>query len=168
MNFLDDVKDEEYYENINQTIIDGNVMNMSLIIMEVKYGAIDTDDYSCRGYYIIKFYSYPYTLQADLSIDDKVISSGVIVCEGTYLFPININSHYYVLQETKSINAVVYLRTIINGNANVIFYYSKDVVPLCLRSISHNGYITLSPLHIPMKEHDIIMDGNNQREGIEF
>ena len=43
--------------------------------MEVKYGAIDTDDYSCRGYYIIKFYSYPYTLQADLSIDGQVISS---------------------------------------------------------------------------------------------
>ena len=53
--------DEEYYENINRTILDGNVMNMSLIITEGKYGAIDTDDYSCHGYYIIKFSSSPYT-----------------------------------------------------------------------------------------------------------
>ena len=94
--FLDDRTDEEYYENINQTIIDGNVMNMSLIVTEVKYGAIDNDDSSCHGYYIIKFYSSPYTHQADLSIDGQVISSGKIVCEGTYFFPININSHYYV------------------------------------------------------------------------
>ena len=44
-------------------------MNMSLIIMEVKYGAIDTDDSLCHGYYIIKFSSYLYTLQEDLCID---------------------------------------------------------------------------------------------------
>ena len=56
MNVLDDGTDEEYYKNINQTILDGNVMNMSLIILEGKYGAIDTNDYSRNGYYIIKFY----------------------------------------------------------------------------------------------------------------
>ena len=63
-------------------------MNMSLIIMEGKYGAFDTYNSSCHGYYIIKLSSYPYTLQADLSIDGQVISSGKIVCEGNYLFPI--------------------------------------------------------------------------------
>ena len=67
---------------------------MSLIIMEVKYGAIDTDDSSCHYYYIIKFSSYQYTLQSDLSIDGKFIYSGEMVCEGTYFFPININLHY--------------------------------------------------------------------------
>ena len=71
--FLDDGTDEEYCENINQTIIDGNVMNMYLIIMEGKYGAIDTNDSSCHGYYIIKFPSYTYTLQSELSIYGQVI-----------------------------------------------------------------------------------------------
>ena len=70
-------------------------MNMYLIIREGKYGAIDTDDYSCHGYYIIKFYSLPYNLQPDLSIDGQVISSIEIVCEGNYFFPISINYHYY-------------------------------------------------------------------------
>ena len=74
--FLDDRTYEEYYENINQTILDGNVMNMSLIITEGKYGAIDTDNYSCNCYYIIKFSLSTYTLQSDLSIDGQVISSG--------------------------------------------------------------------------------------------
>ena len=71
-------------------------MNMSLIIMEGKYGAIDTDDYSCHGYYTIKFSSSLYTLQVYLSIDEQVISFGEMVREGTYLFPININSYYYL------------------------------------------------------------------------
>ena len=57
MNFLYYGTDEEYYENINQTILDGNAMNMSLIIIEVKDGAIDTADYLCHGYYIIQFSS---------------------------------------------------------------------------------------------------------------
>ena len=62
MGFLDDGIDEEYYEKINQTIFYGNVTNMYLIIMEGKYVAIDTDDSSYRGYYIIKFSSLTYTL----------------------------------------------------------------------------------------------------------
>ena len=74
-------------------------MNMSLIIMEGIYGVIDTYDSPCHGYYIIKFYSLPYNLQPDLSIDGQVISSSEILCEGNYFFPISINSHYYVLQK---------------------------------------------------------------------
>ena len=78
---------------------------MSLIIISVKYGSIDDYCSSCRGYYVIKFSSYPYTLQLDLIIDGKVVSSGEMVCEGTYFFPININSRYYILQK-KSNNTI--------------------------------------------------------------
>ena len=69
---------------------------MSLIIMEGKYVAIDTYDSLCYGYYIIKFYSSPYTLQEDLSIYGQLISSGEIVCQGTYFFPVNISyCHFF-------------------------------------------------------------------------
>ena len=44
------------------------------------------------------------------------------LCEGTYFFLININYRYYILQKTKSINTVVSLSTIINGNVNVTCY----------------------------------------------
>ena len=71
-------------------------MNMYLIITEGKYGAINTDNYSCHGYYIIEFSSSPYTLQAELSIYGQVISSSKILCEGNYFFPVNINSHHFV------------------------------------------------------------------------
>ena len=111
-------------------------MNMSLIIVKGKYGAIDNDDSSCHGYYIIKFSSSPYTLQVELSIDERVISSGELVHEVNYFFPIKINSHYYYLQRTKPINTIVYLSTIINDNVNVICYDSRDFVPPRLRYIS--------------------------------
>ena len=71
-------------------------MNMTLIIIEVNCGAIDVNDSTCRDYYIIIFLSSPYTLQTDLNIDCQVICFGKMLCEGTYYFPININSHYYV------------------------------------------------------------------------
>ena len=96
MNYFNDGTDEEYYKHINRAILDGNVMNMYLIIMKDKYGAIYADDSLYHGYYIIKSSSYPNTLQADLIIDGQVIYSGEMVCEGTYFFPVNINSSYYV------------------------------------------------------------------------
>ena len=42
------------------------MINMSLVVMEGKYSAIDADDSSCHGYYIIIFSLYPYTLQSRL------------------------------------------------------------------------------------------------------
>ena len=74
------------------------MMNMSLVIMEGNYDAIDSDESTCHGYYIIKFYASPYTLKTDSIIDGQFISSGEMVCEGNY-FSNNINSHYYVLQK---------------------------------------------------------------------
>ena len=73
-------------------------------------------------------------------------------------FPVNINYCYYVLQKTKSINTIVSLRPIINGDVKLICYDSKDVIPPSLRSISKNYYNTLSPLYTQTKERDNIMD----------
>ena len=61
-------------------------MNKTLIINEGNYDAIDADDSTSHGYYIIKFSSSLYTLQSEFCIDDQVISSSGMVCEGTYFF----------------------------------------------------------------------------------
>ena len=142
-------------------------MNMSLIIMEGKCGAIDADDYSCHGYYIIKFYSSSYIFQSDLNIYGQVMSSGEMICEVTYFFPIDMTNHHYSWQKINQIT-FFFLKTIINGNINIIFYYLKDVLSPCSRSMSQNYYNTFSPLNISTKEHDIILDEKNQRERIEL
>ena len=48
MNFTDDVTYEVYYEHINITILDVNVINMSLIIYKGNYDAIDAYDTHVR------------------------------------------------------------------------------------------------------------------------
>ena len=68
----------------------------------------------------------------------------------------------------KTNKTILSLKTIINGNANIICYDSKDVVPPYLRSISQNDNSILSHLRVPMVEHDNLMDVSNQRESIEF
>ena len=111
-------------------------MNMYLIIMEGNYVVIDADDYSCHGYYNIIFSSFPYTLQSYFSIDVQVISSSKMVCVG----PFFIYQYRLLLSclKHKSNSTIVYLRTIINGNVNIICYYSKGVLTPCLWYISHH------------------------------
>ena len=92
MNILDDGTDEEIYKYINQMTLDANVMNMSFIILEVKYGASDTDYSLCYGNYIIKFFCVHIPFNQTLVFMGKVISSSETVFEGPYLFPINIIS----------------------------------------------------------------------------
>ena len=55
MILLDNGTDEEIYKHMYLKKINGDAINMSLINMEGIYGDIDTGDYSCHGYYIIKF-----------------------------------------------------------------------------------------------------------------
>ena len=61
-------------------------MNVSLIITEGNYDAIDADDYAYHGYYVIIFSSYPYTLQSYFNKDNQVVYSGEMLCKGTYYF----------------------------------------------------------------------------------
>ena len=55
MNLLDDGTDNVKYECMNRNILDGNFMNVSLIITEGNYGDIYADYSACHGYYIIIF-----------------------------------------------------------------------------------------------------------------
>ena len=126
-------------------------MNIYWVIMEDTYGAVDADDSTCNCYYIIRFHLSRYNLQEDFSIDVQVISSGEMVCEGTYFFQsIPIPIIIIVFSKTKSISTIVSLRKIINVNINIICYGSKDFVTSFLRSISKKYFSTLSTLHITM------------------
>ena len=51
-------------------------MNMYLMISKWNGGVIVSDNTSYKGYYIIRFSSSIYALQADFNINGQVISSG--------------------------------------------------------------------------------------------
>ena len=86
-----------------------------------------------------------------MNIDGQIISSGEMVREGTYYFPINFKYYYYISSKNKSNNTILFLRKILNGNVNVIFYDYNDVVTSFLISISQKYFGSLTPLHLPMK-----------------
>ena len=92
-----------YYESTNRNIIEGNMMKVSLIITKRNFGAIDSDNSSRHGYYIIRFSSSLYTLHLDLNINGQVISSGEMVFERTYYFLIKFNYYYYVYPKMNKI-----------------------------------------------------------------
>ena len=87
-----------------------------------------------------------------------------MLCEGTYYFPIDINSHRYVSPKNKSNNKTLSLREIINDNVNVKIYHYNDVLPFPLNAITQKHFISFTQLHVPMKEHDSIIYKNNRRE----
>ena len=55
MNFLDTRTDNVEYLFIHKNVFDGHFMNMYLVLIEGNCGTIDSYDYTCHGYYIIKF-----------------------------------------------------------------------------------------------------------------
>ena len=138
------------FEYINITIIDGNVMNMYLIINKGNYGTIHADDSTCHGYYITIFFSSPYTFQADFDIYCQIISFGEMVYKGNNYFSTNINYNYYVSPKYKSNNTIVPLREIINENVNVKCYYSNDFLPYSLITISQKYFSSITPLNAPI------------------
>ena len=72
-----------------------------------------------------------------------------MLCKGTHFWSITINSNYYVSSSNKAKINIVSLRKIINGNINMKFYYSNDIVPYYLMKISQNNFSSLTSLHVP-------------------
>ena len=149
MNLSDDGTYEVEYEHINRTIIDGNFTNISLINSKGNYGAIDADDTSCHGYYIIIFPHIYIPFKKNLIYMEKSFHMKKL-CKGTYFPPITINSNYCVSSSNKANNTTISLRKIINGNINFKCYDSNDVFPYSL--ITMPKHISVH-LHLYMYQH---------------
>ena len=59
---------------------------MASLVQSYMYGAINTDDTTSNGLYVIKFISEAYTLQKNRTIYGQVIYDGELVVKEQYLF----------------------------------------------------------------------------------
>ena len=66
-------------------VIDGISENMASLVQAGMYVAINTDDTTTNGFYVIQFLSESYTLQNNTIINGQVISSGELVVKAQYL-----------------------------------------------------------------------------------
>ena len=132
INFIDDGVGDIEYEHIHQTIINGSVSNMYLVISKGNFGAIYAKDSSCHGYCIIKSSLSLYTLKENVTVDGKFICYSEIVCGSNYFYPINVRSHYYVYSNMDKITTII-LCDIINGHFKVNIYSVDGVLTFLLK-----------------------------------
>ena len=74
----------EVFDEIHQVFLDGISDNMASLFQSGMYGAINTDDITTNGLYVIQFLSDAYT-QKNRTIDRNVISSIKLVVKAQYL-----------------------------------------------------------------------------------
>ena len=72
---------------------------MASLVQSDMYGAINTDDTTENGFYIIQFISKAYTLQNDTTIDGQVISASDLVVKAQYLCLMQENTNWYWKQQ---------------------------------------------------------------------
>ena len=66
----------EEFDAVHKVVLDGISDNMSALVHNGKYGAINTTDQNTMGYYVVKFVLEPYTLQDDKIVDKQAIKAG--------------------------------------------------------------------------------------------
>ena len=75
----------EAFEEINQVVLDRISDNIASLVKYDKYGAINADDTTTNGLYVIMLVSETYMLQNITTIDEKIISTGELVIKAQYL-----------------------------------------------------------------------------------
>ena len=85
---------------------------MASLVQYGKYGAINTDDTSTNGYYVIMFISEAYTLQNNTTIDRKCITDGGLVVKAQYIFSMQDSTNWYWGQHPQQQDIIVPTHTI--------------------------------------------------------
>ena len=109
---------------------------MASLVQSGIYGAIDTDDNTPNGLYVIQLLSEAYTLQNNITIDGQVISAGELVVKAQYICSIQGNTDWYWKQQPLQHTIMVPTRTILHPCLYVIkIIYVHDITKkLCSRN----------------------------------
>ena len=75
----------EYFDGVHKVVLDGISENMSSLVHNRKYGAVNTVDPTTTGYYVVKLISEPYTLQEGETVNKQFINSDRIIVNALYL-----------------------------------------------------------------------------------
>ena len=89
----------EAFDEIHKVVIDEIRENMASLVQSVMYGAINTQDTTENGLYVIQFISEAYTLQNNTTIYGQVISDGELFIKAQYLCSMQENTTWYWKQQ---------------------------------------------------------------------
>ena len=70
---------------MHKVVFGGISDNMSALVQSGKYGAINTEYQTTMVYYVVIYFSEPYTLQDDKTVYKQVINTGELIVKAEYL-----------------------------------------------------------------------------------
>ena len=81
IHFTNKATRSEEFDEVHQVVIDRIIYNMASLVYTGKYGAINAEDTTTLGYYIVNYVSEPFTLQYDITAYGHVSNAGELVAK---------------------------------------------------------------------------------------
>ena len=140
----------EAFDEIHQVVHDEISDNMASLFQSGMYGAINTDETTKNGFYVIQFISEVYALQKNTIIGGQVISDGELIFKAQYFCSMQENTNFYWKQQPLRQTIIVTTRKILHPRLNVIIIrYVQDVPKNVCNKIQAKKSIQRNPITIP-------------------
>ena len=142
---------------------------MASLVQSRKYGAINTDDTSTNGFYVIMSTSEAYTLQNNKKIDGQMITSVKLFFKAQYICSMQESTNWFCDQHTWHQVITVTPWTILHPKLDVIEIIDINEIAqsVCNRTQAKK-VISRNPIFLNDSDYDYILEEIYCRDRIEF
>ncbi len=136
---------------------------MSLMIREGEVGAVGTTDEAAMGYYIVKWESESYALQADAEGILGIVTAGAMVADGLYFNRVQRAPYdwYTQLEET----SIIKVRHVLQSGLQLKEICAMNKLP---RACNQLEATRKNAGKISMQEHETIMEEAERHDRLEY
>jgi hypothetical protein len=135
---------------------------MSLMIWEDQVGAVGTTDKAAIGYYIVKWLSKPYALQADTQGMSDVIGAGAMVADTLYFNRVE-RAPYWYTQSGEAM--VIEVRYVLQSELQLEKISALNTLPL---ACSRLEAMQRKAVRVSLFDHETIMEEAEKQDRLEY
>ena len=136
-----------------------------------NFGAFATLDEDADGYYLIKFTSKPYTLQAAVELkmyDPPIrIETGELVCDAEYFNKVPGASLWYTATAAQDAVTVVRVQQVVAADLKPAAISEENKLPIGMSKKNKADATKKKAVKISAEEHEVILDEICRREELE-
>ena len=156
---------DDEIEDIHKSILTSIADSMGMLIKESNYGAVNANDQSTDGFYIVKFLSTVYTLQHDELVDNEILKAGSLVTDAEYMSPAMKDSLWYVKSGLEPVK--VNMKKVLVSNIYVDIVTSTSELDYSMSTMTQEDVIQKEPFKLSADDYDNILDEISRRETID-
>ncbi len=154
--------DEKGVQDLVQCILYAMEARMSLMIWEGEVGAVRTTDNAAMGYYVVKWTSEPYALQADAEGVSGVIAAGAMVVDAVYFNMVGRALYWYTQLE---LMMVIEVRHVLRSGLQMEEISATNKLPLACNRLDATRKRAVK---ITTHEHEAIMEEAGRQDRLDF